>query len=153
MNEKDVRSAVTKILRSCNLPTDYIDNVEAPKQETPLDKFKYKYDIDFTKVHQNHPIYAHIVMQKKIKEAQDSKKLRNWLRKNYKDALEKSEKGRAYREEIRRLRESITRELELNDLRWECGWGDTHFRGCLLSFRSLVDHHPEIRSILKGAFL
>lgn len=153
MRDRDIHSAVTTILKSCGLSTEYIDNIEPPppphKEELTF-KIHYKNDIDFTKVHENHPIYAHIVMQHKIKEAQDAMRLGNWLKNNYKDALEKSQKGEYYREEIKHLQEVITQELTLKEIRWDCGWNDTHFRGCLLSFKSLVEHHPEIKMVLKG---
>lgn len=142
------------ILKSCGLSTDYVDSIikppEAAAPELDQYKVKYKNDIDFTKVNKNHPIYAHIVMQRKIKEAQDALMLKNWLRNNFKDAIEKSKQGEAYREEIQRLRMSITENLGLREIRWECGWNDTHFRGCLLSFKSLIEQHPEIRKIIRG---
>lgn len=89
-------------------------------------------------------------MQRKIKEAQDALMLRNWLRNNYKNALKKSKQGEVYREEIERLRLSITQSLGLREIRWDCGWNDTHFRGCLLSFKSLIEQHPEIMYKLQG---
>lgn len=153
LKDRDIHSAIKTILKSCGLPTDYIDSIyhsSTPPKENVFDQIKYKNDIDFTKVNENHPIYAHMVMQHKIREAQDALKLGNWLRNNYKDALSKTQKGAAYRAEIKTLRKVITDELELREIKWECGWNDTHFRGCLLSFMSLVEHHPEIRNVLKG---
>lgn len=153
IHERDIRATVVTILKSCGLPTDYVDSIIKPPEtvrESDQYKIRYKNDIDFTKINKNHPIYAHIVMQRKIKEAQDALVLRNWLRLNYKDALEISKQGEVYREEIQRLRMSITKSLGLREIRWDCGWNDTHFRGCLLSFKSLVEQHPEIMYKLQG---
>ncbi|KAJ8960801.1 hypothetical protein NQ318_020097 [Aromia moschata] len=155
IRERDICSAITNILKSCGLPTDYVDSIIMPSAPEPVSysfdyQIKYKNDIDLTKVNKNHPIYSHIIMQRKIKEAQEAQKLRNWLSNNYKDSLEKNMKSKAYREEIKRLREEITKDLGLKEIRWECGWNDTHFRGCLLSFKSLVEQHPHIRHVLKG---
>ncbi|KAJ8920872.1 hypothetical protein NQ315_015665 [Exocentrus adspersus] len=140
IRERDIRSAVITILKSCGLPTDYVDSIVTPAETVESDQYKirYKNDIDLTKVNKNHPIYAHVIMQKKMKEAQEA------LNPN---------RGEAYREEIKRLRESITECFGLREIRWECGWNDTHFRGCLLSFKSLVEHHPEIMHKLKGRIL
>lgn len=41
-------------------------------------------------------------------------------------------------------------QLNLQDLVWACGWGTSHFRGCLQSFESLITHHSEEMSILAG---
>lgn len=151
--DKDIHAVITTILKSCGLPTDYIDSI-CPPPSTPKEevffKIRYKNDIDFTKVNKNHPMYAHIAMQQKMKEAQDAMRLGNWLKNNYIDALDKTQKGQFYREEIKILEQVITQELELKEIRWDCGWNDTHFRGCLLSFRSLVEHHPEVKPVLKG---
>lgn len=153
LQDRDIRAAIKTILKSCGLSTEYVDSIchppPPPKQET-FYKIKYQNDIDFTKVNENHPMYAHIAMQRKMREAQDALKLGNWLRNNYRDALDKTQKGEYYREEIKNLQMVITKELGFKEIRWECGWNDTHFRGCLLSFRSLVEHHPEIRDVLKG---
>ncbi|KAG5884444.1 hypothetical protein JTB14_023187 [Gonioctena quinquepunctata] len=156
LKEPDIRSTIITILKSCGLPTDYVDSIMPPPTLPPGNKFqyvKYENDIDLTKENENHPIYAHIKMERKIKEAQEALKLRNFLRTNYKNALEKTEKGIIFREEITRLQETITKELGLEEIRWDCGWNDTHFRGCLLSFMSLAQHHPEIKDILKGRIL
>lgn len=152
LNNKDIHSAITTILKTCGLPTDYIDSIcpPAPPVENVFEQIKYKTEFDYTKVNENHPMYAHIIMQQKMKEAQDALKLRTWLRNNYMDALLKSQKGEYYREEIKTLQKVITKELKLKDIKWDCGWNDTHFRGCLLSFMSLIEHHPEIRHVLKG---
>lgn len=139
------------ILKTCGLPTDYVDSIiESTSPEKPTYKRRYQNDIDFTKFNENHPIFAHIVMQRKMKEAQDALKLRKWLRTNCEDALEKVAKAAYYKEEINSLQKTIAEDLKLQEIRWECGWNDSHFRGCLLSFKSLIEHHPQIKHVLKG---
>lgn len=155
LKDRDLHAAITTILKSCGLSTEYIDGICPPPRHTKEHVFhqiKYKNEIDFTKINENHPIYAHIVMQQKMKEAQDALKLGNWLRNNYRDALNRTQEGAAYREEIKTLQKIITEDLELKEIKWECGWNDTHFRGCLLSFRSLIEQHPEIRNVLRGKY-
>lgn len=153
LRDRDIRSAIITILKSCDLSTDYVDGIYSqtpPPKEDVFYKVKYKNDIDFSKVNENHPMYAHMAMQRKMREAQDASKLRNWLKNNFQDALDKTQKGAYYKEEIKTLQKTISEDLQLKEIRWDCGWNDTHFRGCLLSFRSLVEHHPEIRNALKG---
>ncbi|XP_057670464.1 T-cell activation inhibitor, mitochondrial-like [Diorhabda carinulata] len=156
--DNDLRAALITILKSCNLPTDYVDSIIPPQQTSsdpndPNFKFKYQNDIDFTKVNENHPIFAHIKMQMNIKEAQDLLKLRNYLRKNAPEAMKRSQKGDIHREEARRLQDSIIYDIGIKDIRWDCGWNNEHRRGCMLSFMSLVTHHPSIKPVLKGRVL
>lgn len=40
--------------------------------------------------------------------------------------------------------------MNLANLLWDCGWGTSHFRGCLQSFHTLVIHHPEEMESLEG---
>lgn len=141
------------ILKSCGLPTDYVDSIiktSISSPEPPTFTVKYNNDIDFTKINQNHPIFAHIVMQRKIKEAKEALKLQNWLKTNFQDALNKTEQGTLYREEINNLQKAIIEDTGLKEIKWECGWNDTHFRGSLLSFKSLVEQHPRIKQALIG---
>ncbi|KAJ8983345.1 hypothetical protein NQ317_003150 [Molorchus minor] len=156
IKEREIRSVITNILKSCGLSTAYVDGVMEPHIAEPnVAKFKvkYKYDIDLTRVNKNHPIFAHVIMEKKIRDAREAQKLSNWLRTNFNDALEKSKKSEALREDVEKIREKITKDLELKEIRWACGWNDTHFRGSLLSFRSLIEQHPQVRHVLKGRIL
>ncbi|XP_072382128.1 T-cell activation inhibitor, mitochondrial isoform X2 [Diabrotica undecimpunctata] len=152
----DIRTTLCTILKSCDLPTDYVDSIiplpSTDKSNTNF-KFKYKNEVDFTKVNQNHPIYAHIKMQMDMKRAQELLRLRNYLQKNAAEALKKSRKGDIHREEVKRLQEIITNELQVEDLRWDCSWNEEHRKGCLLSFMSLVNQHPRIKNVLRGRVL
>ncbi|CAH0556463.1 unnamed protein product [Brassicogethes aeneus] len=154
IRDRDIRAAVVNILKTCNLETDYLDKIPYPTARSSNENIKIKTDdIDFTKVNQNHPMYAHAAFRKKVKDAQDLLKLKNWLNKNHKDALTKSEKNRPFKEEIDRLCKSISQQLGLKDIVWDCGWNDTHFRGCLLSFKSLMEQHPNSMHLLRGRVL
>ncbi|KAK9888864.1 hypothetical protein WA026_001084 [Henosepilachna vigintioctopunctata] len=109
--------------------------------------------MDFSKINENDPIFGQFVMKQKIKEAQDSFKLQNWLRKNIEKAKLLREKSRPLTEEVRKLQEIISNEFQLLDIRWNCGWNETHYRGCLMSFISLAEQHPEPMKVLKGKVL
>lgn len=150
INHRDVRSAIVEILKACNLETEYIDKL-SPPPPPPSQNVKFKNnDFDFTNINENHPMYAHAAVRNKIKEAKELLKLCNWLHKNHKDALEKSEKHRPFKEEINKLCKHIVEDLGLKEIKWDCGWNDTHFRGCLLSFRSLMEQHPKAMETLRG---
>ncbi|XP_028128064.2 T-cell activation inhibitor, mitochondrial isoform X1 [Diabrotica virgifera virgifera] len=156
----DIRTTLCTILKSCDLPTDYVDSIIPPpppsadnNPNSPNFKFRYKNEIDLTKVNQNHPIYAHIKMQMDMKRAQELLRLRNYLKKYAPEALKKSRKGDIHREEVKRLQEIITNELQVEELRWDCSWNEEHRKGCLLSFMSLVNQHASIKDVLRGRVL
>ncbi|RZC31974.1 T-cell activation inhibitor, mitochondrial, partial [Asbolus verrucosus] len=152
INERDVREAVLTILKTCDLPTEYVDKI--PKPPKPKETVRVNSStIDFSKINEDDPVFGPIVMRQRMDEAKEALKLRNWLAKNRKSALEKNEANRPLREEVDRLRKAIAKEWKLTDVRWDCGWNATHFRGCLQSFMSLAEQHPEVMHILKGRTL
>ena len=80
----------------------------------------------------------------------DEVTLSSWVKRHSKDAKERSDACQPVRDEISRWQEQLCQKLNLKDLVWACGWGTSHFRGCLQSFQSLVTHHPDEMSILAG---
>lgn len=141
------------ILRSCELPTDYVDKITPPptNQRTTV-KLNIN-DVDFTKVNKNHPIYAHTILQRDIEAAKEALKLNNWLKTNYEEANRLTQENSAVAEEVNKLRNNITKKLGLNEIKFDCGWNDRHFRGCLMSFQSLFEQHPDEMHNLKGRTL
>jgi hypothetical protein len=152
IRERDIREAVLTILRTCDLSTEYVDRI--PKPPPPKETVRINTNnIDFSKINENDPVFGPIVMRQKINNAKEALKLRNWLRKNYESALEKLAANRPLREEVDRLRQVISKQWKLTDIRWDCGWNVTHFRGCLQSFMSLAEQHPDVMHFLKGRTL
>ena len=80
----------------------------------------------------------------------DDIRLTRWLEKNSAEAEKRLEACRPGRDEINRLQKEICQQLNLRGLLWDCGWGNSHFRGCLQSFQYLMTHHPVEMSKLTG---
>lgn len=80
LKEKDIRQTILSILKTCDLPTTFVDQIEEQK---PTDNIKYKSkfwqrkgvgeDIDFSELEDN-PIYASILMKRKINSEPDTLK-------------------------------------------------------------------------------
>lgn len=72
LKEKDLRQTILSILKTCDLPTTFVDQIEEEKQPISR-KYMSKYwqrkgpgeDIDFSEL-ENDPIYASIFMKRKI---------------------------------------------------------------------------------------
>lgn len=151
LKDPSLRETVVTILKSCQLSTEYVDNIPKCTTETKRTSFRPRErPIDFTDLDENDPLFTHILVKKRIKETRDTLTLRRWLSKNYKAALERYESHKPMREEIGRLRKELQLQFGLKDVRFDCGWNETHFRGCLLSFKALADQHPHIMHVLRG---
>ncbi|XP_044752286.1 T-cell activation inhibitor, mitochondrial [Coccinella septempunctata] len=151
----NLRETVLTILKSCNLSTEYVDKIPIPPEPTYRSQtIKVNVDkMDFSKMSEDDPIFGQFVIKQKIREAQDSLKLRNWLHKNHHKAKILVDKSKPLTEEVRRLQENIRDKWDLLDIRWNCGWNETHYRGCLQSFMALAGQHPEAMHQLKGKVL
>lgn len=64
---------------------------------------------------------------------------RQWLEENYKSALEKYEANKPLRKDIESICKEICENLGVKEIKWDCGWNEMHFRGCLQSFRALAN--------------
>lgn len=151
----NLRETVLTILKSCDLSTEYVDKIPKPPEPTYRSQtIKVNVDkMDFSNLSENDPIFGQFVIKQKIKEAQDSFKLRNWLFKNHQKAKLLGEKNKPLAEEVKRLQEAIREEWDLLEIKWNCGWNETQYRGCLQSFMALAEQHPEAMHQLKGKVL
>ncbi|PSN38453.1 hypothetical protein C0J52_15624 [Blattella germanica] len=144
--QRDLRKTVLSILKTCDLPTTYVDNIEPPPEKpryTRLDLKEVKFD-------ENDPIYHSVVLKQKVDKQKESEKLTVWLEKNVAEALGKLAAHQPVREEIVRLQKSLCDTLGLQSVEWDCGWNVSHFRGCLTSFQALARHHPNLMHSLQG---
>lgn len=81
LKEKDLRQAILSILKTCDLPTTFVDKIEEQKPNEHA-KYKSKFwqrrgtpgeNIDFSEL-EDDPIYASIIMRKKINTEPDTLK-------------------------------------------------------------------------------
>ncbi|XP_018326911.1 T-cell activation inhibitor, mitochondrial [Agrilus planipennis] len=155
LNEKDIRSTVTSILQSLKLSTKYVDGL--PKTEKFTDPLftekKTHYNVDFTNIKEDDPLFGMFILKKKIDLERESNRLRYWLEKNYKVALDKSKTQIPVRSDIKRLRNELIQKWGLQEVRWDCGWNEQHFKGCLQALMALGEQHPQPMQILKGRIL
>lgn len=75
---------------------------------------------------------------------------RIWLEENYKPAKKKYEANMPMRKDIEKMCSCICKTFSISEVKWDCGWNETHFRGCLQSFLALARDHPASMEALKG---
>ncbi|GLG96803.1 T-cell activation inhibitor, mitochondrial [Gryllus bimaculatus] len=149
LKQRDLRKTVLSILKSCDLPTTYVDNIApAPKQEP-----SFGLEIRKPKFDENDPIFGAAILRREVKQRKDGEKLSVWLEKNVEQARMKLAACQPVREEIIRLQITLQDALGVQRVLWDCGWNVTHFRGCLQSFQALARHHPDVMHVLKGRTL
>lgn len=81
LKEQDIRKTVISILKTCNLPTTFVDKIEEEKPlldknatKTPFWSRQYSGEnIDFSEL-EDDPIYASILMKRKINAVPDTLK-------------------------------------------------------------------------------
>jgi hypothetical protein len=79
--------------------------------------------------------------------------VRAYLDKHVNEVHIKLEACRPVREEVEKLEKVLCDNLGLKDIIWDCGWNIAHYRGCLLAFRALAEHHPESMEVLRNRTL
>ncbi|XP_071447714.1 T-cell activation inhibitor, mitochondrial [Hetaerina americana] len=165
--ERDLRKTVLEILRSCGLPTSYVDAIPSPLPPPPqasrawgeaqatrprgwegIDLTGTGFEDDGTS-----PFVRVRHMERKIQKSKETERLLSWLNKHAGDARKKAEALAPVREEVSRLQENLKSSLQLLDVRWDCGWNISHFRGCLQSFAALARQHSDAMDALKGRIL
>ncbi|XP_053978970.1 T-cell activation inhibitor, mitochondrial isoform X2 [Hylaeus anthracinus] len=158
LKEKDLRQTILSILKTCDLPTTFVDKIEEPKPSEST-KYRSKFwqrtgtageNIDFSDL-EDDPIYASIIMKRKINLEPDT--LKAYLEKHINEVHVKLEACRPIREEVQKLENVLCSELGLKNITWDCGWNIAHYRGCLLAFKALVEHHPKPMEVLKNRTL
>ncbi|XP_043495889.1 T-cell activation inhibitor, mitochondrial-like isoform X2 [Polistes fuscatus] len=157
LNEKDLKKTIRSILKTCDLPTTFVDKIKEKPSNTQSQNLKYWQrrnrsgeTIDFSEL-EDDPIYASIIMKRKLNIEPDT--LKAYLEKHINEVHVKLEACKSVREEVRKLEKALCSDLGLKNIMWDCGWNIAHYRGCLLAFRALVEHHPEPMEILQGRTL
>ncbi|KAF5290925.1 hypothetical protein FQA39_LY14531 [Lamprigera yunnana] len=145
LRENDIREVVLQVLKCSNLSTEYVDKIPKSKK----DNVQIHRDIDL----EDDPFYSIFAMNKKVNEKRGSLKLKTWIVSNYNVAQHRSEMHKPVREELSRLKKNFLERLKILDIRWDCGWNEQHFMGCLQSLKDMVDQYPEQMELLKGRVL
>jgi hypothetical protein len=78
---------------------------------------------------------------------------RAWIKKNSDEAHIRQSAAAPVREEALRRSEILAKELQLQEVKWDCGWSNAHFIGSIQSLQTLVRDHPELMEALKGIYL
>lgn len=158
--QKSVRDTVTTILSTCNLPTSYVDSIvdkpspmPSPRYENPRHaQYTRGQDQAYSKEYHGseneNPDLGRV--KQEIRRYKDSESLEQWLSKHVTEARDKLARTGPVRTQVEKLRQHLCERLGLKSIIWDCGWDISHFKGCLVSFQTLVEHHGCHMESLKG---
>lgn len=159
LSERNTRNTVLHVLKSCDLPTTYVESISAATASQSTDHSNKlnpksaawkKYESMFK---DSDDAFGTHVMRGMVRKAKEAESLLFWLKKNGRIAEEKQAACEPVQEEVEKLRVELAEILGLHDIIWDCGWNITHFRGCLQSFQALGRDHPDLMHVLKGRTL
>ncbi|XP_042896099.1 T-cell activation inhibitor, mitochondrial [Parasteatoda tepidariorum] len=156
--DKDVHRLLHKILSTCQLSTDYLDALKKSKPSIKVNKkpkeppTSQPADDKFHSTWWREAQQAAEDIEQRIRNEPDMD-MKFWLNKNAEKALIRLQASQPLRDETERLCKELKELLHLKEIVWNCGWGITHFRGCLQSFKTLYLQHPDIMSTLSGRTL
>lgn len=148
---KDLHHVLHNILSSCHLPTEYLDSLQKEKAKRIVSPKTQSsaYQNNQNEFWWNETQKTTRDIEERIRNEPDID-FRFWLNENVHKALHKLRASQPLRDETERLCKELRETLKLKDVLWNCGWGITHFRGCLQSFKGLLMHHPEDMHVLNG---
>ncbi|CAN7986396.1 unnamed protein product [Ixodes hexagonus] len=162
LSSQNVHKTVHEVLTSCSLATTDLDRLSSAtdKQQTTTTGPPRADDAS------NISSFADAVLRRGPRSARDVERdashghwtvggrraldFERFLRESGPVARERSAQSAPIREETDRLSHELVTALSLVGLRWEGGWGAGPHRGCLESFRRLVQQHPEAAEALRG---
>ncbi|XP_052868518.1 T-cell activation inhibitor, mitochondrial [Anopheles cruzii] len=164
----DTKLVLRRILESCNLSTDFVDKMQTTDagsstqtratfdefQQRPQQSFYYKKRSEYNFGKERATDDEEFDMfQFRIKKVRENETLKKWLRTNVVTAAVRTKAVQELREEVEKLKEGVTKKLQLREIIYDCGWNVEHFRGCLKSLEKLAELHPGAMDGLKDRTL
>ncbi|XP_041045613.1 T-cell activation inhibitor, mitochondrial isoform X3 [Carcharodon carcharias] len=126
LQSKDLLSTVVKILKSCSLPTDHVQDSQVDKGLNHRNG-----EVPFSRPIRWDKTYYSFTGYRDPEEELDSTvrmepALRLWLHENMAAATERLTVSIPLRDELDRLKTELCQRLEISDIRWQRSWGVAH---------------------------
>ncbi|XP_073189447.1 T-cell activation inhibitor, mitochondrial isoform X1 [Lepidochelys kempii] len=147
LHTRDLLSTVLDILNSCSLSTEHVQSVNSqPHKEV---KGTFYRPIKWDKTYYSFTGFKD--PEEELEQAQRVEiTLISWLDNSEKSAVKKLRNSLPLREELNRLKDELTHQLQLSDIRWQRSWGIAHRCSQLHSLGRLAQQSPEVLRNVKG---
>ncbi|KAL3060735.1 hypothetical protein OYC64_015142 [Pagothenia borchgrevinki] len=148
----DVLSTVLNVLKSCSLPTEHMKDL---KTSVETSKRPPEGGVPFYRpIRWHKSYYSFTGFKDPEQELQQARRVEPtlilWLRNNEPKATKKNTASLPRREELNRLKNELSRKLDLSDIRWQRSWGVAHRCSQLQSLSRLSQQDPGALRNLRG---
>ncbi|XP_007505294.2 T-cell activation inhibitor, mitochondrial isoform X1 [Monodelphis domestica] len=151
LHSRDLLNTVLDILNSCNLSTEHIQsmNTNVTSQAPKGAKRTFDRPIKWDKTYYSFTGFRDPEEElEKVQKMETS--LISWLDNNEKSAIKKLTDSLPLRGELDRLKEELSHQLLLSDIRWQRSWGVAHRCSQLHSLGRLAQQNLEVLQNIKG---
>ncbi|XP_006868838.1 PREDICTED: T-cell activation inhibitor, mitochondrial [Chrysochloris asiatica] len=154
LHTRDLQSTVLDILNSCSLSTEHLQSLNTHVHVQPLKKAKRMPD---RPIKWDKSYYSFTGFKDPNEELEHVSKMEttliSWLDSNEKSALKKLKNSLPLRKELERLKDELSQQLQLSDIRWQRSWGIAHRCSQLHSLGRLAQQNVETLKTAKGCTL
>lgn len=154
----DAKRVIKGILEACKLSTDQVDKIQtdfeniyyAQQAQGSSRQNNSKNGFEHKKYDEFHSTNEFDLFWFRAKKQREETTLEPWIRKNRIEAIKRSDAKMMLTVEVNKLRDELSRKLQLKEIIYDCGWNLEHFRGCLKALERLYDLHSNEMYNLKG---
>ncbi|XP_040851207.1 T-cell activation inhibitor, mitochondrial [Ochotona curzoniae] len=151
LHTRDLLSTVLYILNSCSLSVEHVQSLNTHVRSQPLKEAKRTPD---RPIKWDKSYYSFTGFKDPEQDLEQASRvettLTSWLDNNGKYAVKKLKKSLPLRKELDRLKEELSHQLQLSDIRWQRSWGIAHRCGQLHSLGRLAQQNLETLKKAKG---
>ncbi|KAJ7322522.1 hypothetical protein JRQ81_018809 [Phrynocephalus forsythii] len=151
LRTRDLLSTVLDILNSCSLSTEHVQNLNSNVDTRSNQGVQQPFPrpIKWDKTYYSFTGFKD--PEEELEQAQHMETtLSFWLDNNEKSAGKKLKDSLPLRKELQRLKDELSDQLQLSDIRWQRSWGIAHRCSQLHSLSRLIQQSPEAPRNAKG---
>uniref|UniRef100_A0A5F9C144 T cell activation inhibitor, mitochondrial n=1 Tax=Oryctolagus cuniculus TaxID=9986 RepID=A0A5F9C144_RABIT len=151
LHTRDLLSTVLYILNSCSLSVEHIQSLNTNVRSQPLKEVKRTSD---RPIKWDKSYYSFTGFKDPDEDLEQVSRmettLTSWLDNNGKCAVKKLKNSLPLRKELDRLKDELSHQLQLSDIRWQRSWGIAHRCSQLHSLGRLAQQNSETLRKAKG---
>ncbi|XP_053455185.1 T-cell activation inhibitor, mitochondrial isoform X1 [Nycticebus coucang] len=151
LHTRDLLSTVLYILNSCSLSIEHIQSLNTNVHSQPLREAKRMSD---RPIKWDKSYYSFTGFKDPEEDLEQVSRmettLTSWLDNNGKSAVKKLKNSLPLRKELDRLKDELSHQLQLSDIRWQRSWGIAHRCSQLHSLGRLAQQNLETLKKAKG---
>ncbi|XP_050634334.1 T-cell activation inhibitor, mitochondrial isoform X1 [Macaca thibetana thibetana] len=151
LHTRDLLSTVLYILNSCSLSIEHIQSLNTNVHTQPLKEAKRMPD---RPIKWDKSYYSFTGFKDPDEDLEQVSRmettLTSWLDNNGKSAVKKLKNSLPLRKELDRLKDELSHQLQLSDIRWQRSWGIAHRCSQLHSLSRLAQQNLETLKKAKG---